>query len=121
MAAMCKYVNGPFGPVVFEMVAQHSMFKSLAPTSAGAVIIRDNKITCYGNSLSLGLCCADGDSEAVAKLLGLEIGRGWDKCGMCSETDQPLDDRGYCPDCAGTIAADASESHDDRTQKEKEE
>jgi len=72
MAAILKYVNGPAGPVVFEMTAQHSMFKSLAPTSAGAVIIRDNKVTCYGNSLGLGLCCEKGDSEAVAKMLGLE-------------------------------------------------
>ena len=30
MAAICKYVNGPAGPVVFDMATQHAMFKALA-------------------------------------------------------------------------------------------
>jgi hypothetical protein len=76
MSAILKYVNGPLGPVLFEMstAIQHDTFKVLNPTSAGAVIVDAEKgvVKAYGNSLSLGLASVEGDTEAIAALLGIK-------------------------------------------------
>lgn len=41
------------------------------PVSAGFVRLRDGKLECYGESLSLGLKSDPGDSEALAAQLGI--------------------------------------------------
>lgn len=52
-----KYVKvGDYNSIIiFPMTIEHSKFKHLDPTSAGFCNISNNKVTCFGESISLEL------------------------------------------------------------------
>jgi len=52
-----KYVKvGDYNSIIiFPTIIQHSDFRYLKPTSAGFCYISENKVECFGESVSLGL------------------------------------------------------------------
>jgi hypothetical protein len=52
-----KYVKvGDYNSIIiFPTIIEHSKFKNLNPISAGFCYISDEKVVCFGESVSLGL------------------------------------------------------------------
>lgn len=58
--------------IFFPMHIQHSEFNYLKPVSAGFCYFKDNKIDCFGESVSLKLSSLKEDSEqATFQVFGL--------------------------------------------------
>lgn len=49
------------------MVLEHSCFKHLNPISAGFCYIDNNKVSCFGRSVSLGIESMKDDTEVATK------------------------------------------------------
>lgn len=64
-----KYVRlGTYNEVIiFPCVIQHSEFRDMKPISAGFCYVGKDKITCFGESFSLGLDSKPDDSYMATK------------------------------------------------------
>lgn len=59
--------------IIFSEVTNHSEFKHMNPVSAGFCYFSNNKVVCYGESVSLRLKSALEDSEiATTQIFGME-------------------------------------------------
>jgi len=57
--------------IIFPEVIEHSSFKHMKPISAGFCYIEDRKVSCFGESYSLGLESKEDDSQrATWQLFG---------------------------------------------------
>jgi len=53
--------------IIFPMTLNHSIFKNLDTISAGFCYIETNKVSCFGNSVSLSLDSIPEDSTLATK------------------------------------------------------
>lgn len=59
--------------IIFPMLLEHSTFKHLNPISAGFCYIDNGKVSCFGNSVSLGIGSKDDDTQQATKqVFGIE-------------------------------------------------
>ena len=59
--------------IIFPQIIEHSEFRNLSPISAGFCYINDNKISCFGESISLNLkSMVDDTLEATKQIFGWE-------------------------------------------------
>ena len=59
--------------IIFNILLDHSKFKSLNPISAGFCYIETNKINCFGKSITLNLESNELDSfYATKQVFGIE-------------------------------------------------
>ena len=63
-----KYVKvGDYNSIIiFPMIIEHSKFKYLNPTTAGFCYISEDKVECFGNSISLGLKADEYEDTILA-------------------------------------------------------
>jgi len=53
--------------IIFPTVLAHSTFKHLNPISAGFCYIENNKVSCFGESISLDIKSKEGDTQIATK------------------------------------------------------
>jgi len=53
--------------IIFHSIIEHSRFKHFNPISAGFCYIGDNKVNCFGESISLKIKSMDDDTEIATK------------------------------------------------------
>ena len=53
--------------IIFPLVLEHSRFENLMPISAGFCYVGDNKVSCFGESYSLGLKSDSEDTKLATK------------------------------------------------------
>lgn len=60
--------------IVFPCVVSHDTFKHLSPVTAGFCYINEKKVTCFGESISLGLKSNEEEDskEATKQICGIE-------------------------------------------------
>ena len=59
--------------IIFPKIMQHTDFKNLNPVSAGFCYIQENKVVCFGKSISLGLDSKKDDTlKATKQIYGHE-------------------------------------------------
>lgn len=60
--------------IIFPCHIEHSKFKNLEPITAGFCYVHENKVTCFGNSISLDLESdpEDDSKEATKQLFGYD-------------------------------------------------
>lgn len=59
--------------IIFPTIIEHSRFYNMHPISAGFCYIGKNKVTCFGESISLGIKGKEDDSElATNQIFGYE-------------------------------------------------
>lgn len=75
MSAKLKYVRlGRLDEIIiFPEVIEHSSFKGLNPISAGFCYINEDRVKCFGESVSLGLKSMDDDSVIATKQLFIDF------------------------------------------------
>jgi hypothetical protein len=59
--------------IIFPTVIEHSTFRNQEPISAGFCYVGKNKVSCFGESISLGIKSMEDDSYMATKQLF-----GWD-------------------------------------------
>lgn len=59
--------------IIFHTIIEHSTFRNLNPISAGFCYVHDDKVACFGESISLGLKGMEDDTYIATKQLF-----GWD-------------------------------------------
>ena len=53
--------------IIFPMLLEHSTFKNLNPISAGFCYIDQDKVSCFGESVSLGIGGLEDDTQQATK------------------------------------------------------
>ena len=53
--------------IIFPMLLEHSTFKHLNILSAGFCYINQNKVSCFGNSISLNIDGLEDDTQQATK------------------------------------------------------
>lgn len=53
--------------IIFPITLEHSLFQMQKPISAGFCYVGDNKVICFGESVSLKLKCLEDDSKLATK------------------------------------------------------
>ncbi len=66
MSMFAKYVMTEIGPIIFPDSFNHDHFSFYKPTSAGHVIIEDDEVITFGDSLSLQMKSDKSDAEKIA-------------------------------------------------------
>lgn len=59
--------------IIFHPATEHSKFKNMNPISAGFCYVNDDKVECFGESISLGIKSMEDDSYIATKQIF-----GWD-------------------------------------------
>lgn len=59
--------------IIFPTIIEHSTFKHLNPISAGFCYINQDRVSCFGESISLGIKGMEDDSFVATKQVF-----GWD-------------------------------------------
>lgn len=59
--------------IIFHTIIEHSTFRNLNPISAGFCYVDNDKVSCFGESISLGIKGMEDDSYMATKQLF-----GWD-------------------------------------------
>ena len=55
--------------IIFSHLISHDTFKYLSPISAGFCYVDQDKVSCFGNSISLGLTSQEQDTTIATKQL----------------------------------------------------
>lgn len=69
---IAKYVMTDRGVIIFPDTFLHSEFSKFKPLSAGLVIIDEDYVKVYGESISLNLKPNKGDEEIILSSLGIK-------------------------------------------------
>lgn len=69
-----KYIRREYGEIIiFPATIEHSDFMMMNPISAGFCYVHEDKVVCFGESVSLGLKSKEDDSLMATKQI-----HGWD-------------------------------------------